>query len=107
MGLTPGKHSPVSYNNIDQGPVVHIDLARRTLATARKQVDSDETLRLLSKAHLSLVAATAACVVEGIVEQGLTWQEIGEALGVSRQSAWEGFNTFVRQEGRLGGPKRR
>jgi hypothetical protein len=26
-------------------------------------------------------------------EQGRTWEEIGKALGVSRQSAWERFST--------------
>ncbi len=26
-------------------------------------------------------------------KQGVTWEEIGKALGVSRQSAWERFST--------------
>ena len=26
-------------------------------------------------------------------KQGITWEEIGKALGVSRQSAWERFST--------------
>jgi hypothetical protein len=107
MGLTPGKRSTVSYNNVDQGSLMHIDAARQTLVKARKQVDSDEILQLLQRAHQHLVRATAACVVEGIEDQRLTWQEIGDALGMTRQSAHEAFSRFVTQEERIGGPKAR
>ena len=32
-------------------------------------------------------------LVEQAREAGLTWTEIGEALGVSRQAAWERFSS--------------
>lgn len=30
-------------------------------------------------------------IVDALREQGLTWQRIGELLGISRQSAWERY----------------
>lgn len=59
------------------------------------QMDNvDEVLGLLPK-----VAATAAQVDENLTamvgrarELGATWAKVGEALGMTRQSAWERFS---------------
>lgn len=49
-------------------------------------------------AHLPRIAATAEQIEGGLRarvldlrERGVTWARIGEALGMSRQSAWERF----------------
>jgi ATP-dependent protease Clp ATPase subunit len=50
-------------------------------------------------AHLPLVAATHAHVEQNLAgwvrrarELGVTWAQIGQALGMTRQSAWERFS---------------
>jgi hypothetical protein len=57
-------------------------------------VMSDEELL----AHLPRIAATAGQVEAGLRERvhelrarGITWARVGEALGMTRQSAWERF----------------
>ncbi|WP_211348048.1 hypothetical protein [Saccharothrix texasensis] len=51
-----------------------------------------------SPAHLPRIAATASQVEAGLRERvlelrarGITWVRVGEALGMTRQSAWERF----------------
>ena len=48
-------------------------------------------LRLLGQAE-SLIESTRKQIVRNMRSQGLTWADIGEALGVSRQAAYERFN---------------
>jgi ClpX C4-type zinc finger len=50
-------------------------------------------------AHLPKIAATAAQVEQNLASwvsqartRGITWTRIGEALGMTRQSAWERFS---------------
>ncbi len=61
----------------------------------RMQRLSDEELL----AHLPKIQATAAQVEQNLAdwvrkarERGITWTRIGEALGMTRQSAWERFS---------------
>jgi hypothetical protein len=107
MGLTPLGRQIVTYGTVDLGSRVHIDAARRTLTRARNADSEESRLRLLHEVHQHLVRATAASVVEAREYEGLTWQAIGDALRMTRQSAWEAFNGYVTQEDRIGGPKAR
>lgn len=107
MGLTPSGRQIVPYGTVDQGSLVHIEAARRTLTRARNADSEESRLRLLVEVHQNLVTATAASVVEAREYEGLTWQEIGEALRMTRQSAHEAFNTYVTQKDRIGGPRAR
>ncbi len=61
----------------------------------RQQQLSDEELL----AHLPKIAATSAQVQQNLTSwvgqartRGITWTRIGEALGMTRQSAWERFS---------------
>ncbi len=61
----------------------------------RQQQLSDEELL----AHLPKIAATSAQVEQNLTSwvrqarsRGITWTRIGEALGMTRQSAWERFS---------------
>jgi hypothetical protein len=60
----------------------------------QKRVTDDELLRLLPK-----IAATSSHVEQQLTRwvregrrRGMTWTRIGEALGMTRQSAWERFS---------------
>jgi hypothetical protein len=68
-----------------------------------KVVDADslpgeplQALRELSRAGTELEALLREQVAEAR-SQGATWEEIGESLGMSRQSAWEYYTRDVRQ----------
>jgi hypothetical protein len=59
-----------------------------------QRLSDDELL-----AHLPKVAATASQVEQNLTSwvrqarsRGMTWTRIGEALGMTRQSAWERFS---------------
>ena len=65
---------------VDELPVEPLDARRRV---AHSEVESDEFRRQ------QIAAARDA---------GASWAAIGEALGVSRQSAWEYFTRRVRHE---------
>jgi hypothetical protein len=54
-----------------------------------------EPLKVISGVTESIKAleGTMAEAVRLARRQGITWEEIGKALGVSRQSAWERFST--------------
>jgi ClpX C4-type zinc finger len=63
--------------------------------TRRLQLLSDEEVL----AHLPKIQAAAAQVQQHLTgwvrqarERGITWTRIGEALGMTRQSAWERFS---------------
>lgn len=76
------------------------DAGRESISLRSKpQLPWDEMsdAELLSK--LPLIAATATQVVSFLGdwvhlarERGLSWTEIGKAMGVSRQAAWERFS---------------
>jgi hypothetical protein len=53
-----------------------------------------EPLKVISGVTQSIKAldGTLAEAVRVARKQGVTWEEIGKALGVSRQSAWERFS---------------
>ena len=55
-----------------------------------------QALRELSRAGTELEALLREQVAEAR-SQGATWEEIGESLGMSRQSAWEYYTRDVRQ----------
>ena len=67
--------------------------------------DPLEALQELSQADLELEALRRNRVAEAR-RQGATWDQIGESLGMSRQSAWEYFTRETRRildEGTAGG----
>jgi hypothetical protein len=67
--------------------------------------DPLEALQELSQADLELEALRRERVAEAR-RQGATWDQIGESLGMSRQSAWEYFTRETRRmldEGTGGG----
>lgn len=75
------------------------DEGRRSISLgARPQLPWDEMSDTEILAKLPMIAATATQVgsflgdwVHLAHERGLSWTEIGQALGVSRQAAWERF----------------
>jgi hypothetical protein len=58
--------------------------------------DPLEALRELSRADVELEALRRERV-EVARSQGATWDEIGESLGMSRQSAWEYYTHATRR----------
>ena len=58
--------------------------------------DPLEALRELSRADVELEALRRERV-EAARSQGATWDQIGESLGMSRQSAWEFYTRGTRQ----------
>ena len=58
--------------------------------------DPLEALQELSQADLELEVLRRDRVVEAR-RQGATWDQIGESLGMSRQSAWEYFTREMRR----------
>ena len=73
---------------------------RRSISLrARARLPWDEMSDTEILAKLPMIAATATQVtsflgdwVQLARERGLSWTEIGQALGVSRQAAWERFS---------------
>ena len=57
--------------------------------------DPLEALRELSQADVELEALRRERV-EAARHQGATWEQIGDSLGMSRQSAWEYFTRDAR-----------
>lgn len=76
------------------------DEGRRSISLRSKaQLPWDEMSDTELLAKLPMIAATATQVgsflgewVQLARERGLSWTEIGHALGVSRQAAWERFS---------------
>ena len=66
--------------------VVTNALPQEPLAALRVLTDSEHELDRIRREQV--IAARAA---------GASWQQIGDALGVTRQSAWEGFTASTRQ----------
>ena len=72
---------------------------RRSISLrAMPQMPWDEMSDTELLSHLPMIAATATQVSSFLAEwvqlardRGLSWAEIGQALGVSRQAAWERF----------------
>lgn len=58
--------------------------------------DPLEALREISRADVELEALRRERV-EAARSQGATWDEIGESLGMSRQSAWEYYTRETRR----------
>jgi hypothetical protein len=58
--------------------------------------DPLEALRELSRADVELEALRRERV-EAARRQGATWDQIGESLGMSRQSAWEYYTREARR----------
>ena len=58
--------------------------------------DPLEALRELSRADVELEALRRERV-EAARRQGATWDQIGESLGMSRQSAWEYYTRETRR----------
>ena len=61
------------------------DLPQDPLSALRVLTESEHELERIRREQV--VAARAA---------GASWQQIGDALGVTRQSAWEGFTAATR-----------
>lgn len=61
------------------------DLPKDPLAALRVLTESEHELERIRREQV--IAARAA---------GASWQQIGDALGVSRQSAWEAFTAATR-----------
>jgi hypothetical protein len=64
---------------------------RQTLALARRASTNLETLERL-KAHYDDGPSVLALAVAGARAQGRSWGAIAQALGVTRQTAWERFH---------------
>jgi hypothetical protein len=67
------------------------DLARWQVATGRARHDKDELLDAL-RANANLVTSLTDqrwLVMHRARQAGASWEQIGTALGISRQSAWE------------------
>ena len=73
---------------------MHQDSPKETLAYLAKQLDDEPDLMnqlgqvrlielLLNKARAQIVSEARA--------GGTSWQEIGDALGISKQAAWERY----------------
>jgi hypothetical protein len=58
--------------------------------------DPLDALRELSRADLELEALRRQRV-QAARRRGATWEQIGESLGISRQSAWEYYTRETRQ----------
>lgn len=54
-------------------------------------------LRELTRGEAELEAVRRA-KVEAARDAGASWEQVGEALGVSRQSAWEYYSSAVRSK---------
>ncbi len=68
--------------------VIAVDaLPADPLAALRELARSEAELEQLRRGHVA--AARAA---------GATWTQVGEALGISRQSAWEYYSAAIRGE---------
>lgn len=65
--------------------VVSESLPQEPLAALRVLTDSEHELDRIRRAQV--IAARSA---------GASWQQIGDALGVTRQSAWENFTAATR-----------
>jgi hypothetical protein len=75
----------------------HIKLARRAqwwknAKTGRERIDV--ALIVTDNARVMLQDA-----VDQARAEGASWQEVGDALGISRQAAWERFGLFVDGDG--------
>jgi hypothetical protein len=106
---------PAQVAKLVAGPGVFIcnecvDLCNQIIATAPEVApggDADTKVEAWHKrfsdeellAHLPKIAALSAQVEQQLTgwvrqarERGITWTRIGEALGMTRQSAWERFS---------------
>ena len=54
-------------------------------------------LRELTRGEAELEAVRRS-KVEAVRDAGASWEQIGESLGVSRQSAWEHYSSLVRSK---------
>ena len=61
---------------------------------AMSEKSDDEVLRDMVRIHGShaQIDTAVATIVKELRRRGVTWSRIGEALGMSRQSAWERFS---------------
>ena len=69
------------------------DLLRRVVDAQLKVAESASTEKLLSElGRMHLAAAVVEHHSEGVVRilrtRGVTWEQIGEQLGITRQAAW-------------------
>ena len=79
-------HSPSGYPDIMSVIVVPDALPQEPLAALRVLTDSEHELERIRREQV--IAARSA---------GASWQQIGDALGVTRQSAWESFTATTRE----------
>jgi len=58
-------------------------------------MELDEALALVTEAdgRLKLVTGELEAAVERAREQGASWAQVGTALGVTRQAAWQRFGS--------------
>jgi hypothetical protein len=75
---------------------------RQTLALARRASTNLETLARL-KEHYDERDSVLALAVAGARAQGRSWGAIAEALGVTRQTAWERFHCQAGPDGEPAG----
>jgi len=71
-------------------------LARESVAAFDVLEDKDEDSLLVSMARLDASRAQVAAAVDAhartLRARGVTWTRLGQALGISRQSAWQRFS---------------
>ena len=85
MGALLLIHPSSGYPDSVSVIVVPESLPQDPLAALRVLTDSEHELDRIRREQV--IAARAA---------GASWQQIGDALGVTRQSAWESFTTEAR-----------
>jgi ATP-dependent Clp protease ATP-binding subunit ClpX len=81
-------------NILEQESATKSDPTDDAVANWQQRLSDDELL-----AHLPKIQAAAAQIQQHLTawvrqarERGITWTRIGEALGMTRQSAWERFS---------------
>lgn len=74
---------------------------RRAWERVSKDADPVDALRA-GRMLRPLLARWERVLVGEALEEGITWQELGRALGVTRQAAWSRY----RPRGRKGGGRR-
>ena len=65
-----------------------------TTAALERHTNAGEAAQTLHALHMAQQALAGATIdaVSNARAQGETWEQIGEALGVTRQAAWELYN---------------
>jgi hypothetical protein len=85
----------------DRSLAAVIKALRSTVAEAGEPVSADPTALLAGLAHLAEIAERIDWAMLSLVgesrSQAATWQQIGTALGVTKQAAQQRFSPYVKE----------